>query len=63
MYSLNFMATHFTAHRKAFAFHSSTPVSGVFGKFDNNSVKKDWAARWQEMQMFFCHDDQILDFI
>lgn len=30
VYSLNFTATHFTAHRRGFAFHSSVPVSGVF---------------------------------
>lgn len=43
-----FTATHFAAHRKAFAFHSSTPVSGVSGNFDNSSPNKDRAARWLE---------------
>ncbi len=39
VYSLNFMA-HFTAHRKVFAFHSSTAVSGDFGDFDSNLTKE-----------------------
>lgn len=30
-----FTATRFTAYRKAFAFHFSTPVSGVHGNFDD----------------------------
>lgn len=35
-----FIATRFTAYRKTFAFHFSTPVSGVHGNFDDNSTKK-----------------------
>lgn len=56
-----FTATHFTAHRKAFAFYSSTLVSGLSGNFDNSSTRERQGCQVAGKRRFCYHNDWVLD--
>lgn len=53
VYSLNFTATYFTAHRRGFAFHSSVPVSGVFETLTTTHQHQPGCQMDGEVHWFF----------